>query len=147
MRRFEWIPGVDHAGLVLPARQTAGSAGYDLCAIEDAEIASDAIELVGTGLRIMLPDGEFLAVYARSSLAVKRRLMLANSVGVIDADYFGNPGNDGHIMIPLWNFGSHPVMVTRGERIAQGIILRAGVTDDDGPALLSRQGGFGSTGM
>lgn len=147
MRQFEWIPGVDHAGLVLPARQTAGSAGYDLCAIEDAEIASDSIELVGTGLRIMLPDGEFLAIYARSSLAVKRRLMLANSVGVIDADYFGNPGNDGHIMIPLWNFGSHPVMVMRGERIAQGIILRAGITDDDGPALLSRQGGFGSTGM
>ncbi|MHB1682493.1 MAG: dUTP diphosphatase [Bacilli bacterium] len=146
MRRFEWLPEIDHAGLDLPARQTAGAAGYDLCACEDMEIAPDSIALVGTGLRIMLPDGEFLAIYARSSLAVKRRLMLANSVGVIDADYFGNPGNGGHIMIPLWNFGLHPATVLRGERIAQGIIMNAGKADDDGATLCSRQGGFGSTG-
>lgn len=146
MRRFEWMPDAPHAGLVLPARQTAGSAGYDLCAIADVEIAPDCIELVGTGLRILLPEGEFLAIFARSSLAVKYRLMLANSVGVIDADYFGNPGNGGHIMIPLWNFGSSPATLRRGERIAQGIIMKAGTTDDEGSSFPSRQGGFGSTG-
>jgi len=77
--------------------------------------------------------GEFLALYVRSSLAVRRGLMLANGTGIVDQDYAGNPDNGGHILVALYNPGDAPVHVARGERVAQGIFQRFLVVDEEAP--------------
>ena len=74
----------------------------------------------------------------------KKGLVLANSVGIIDKDYYGNEDNDGHIMFAVWNFKAEDVKIEKGERIGQGIFQKYLVTDDDS-AEGERTGGFGST--
>ena len=145
MRRFEVLPGYAQRGVRPPVRQTAGSAGYDLAAAEDAAVPAGGVGLVPTGLRVLLPPGEFLAVYARSGLASRRGLVLANGVGIIDADYAGNPENGGHILLAVRNLGTADAWIARGERIAQAIFQAHGLADDDA-AGGNRRGGFGSTG-
>ncbi len=147
LRYFEWVPGLDHQELQLPIRQTVGSAGYDLFSSNDVVIAPNEIKLIPTGVRVKLPVGEFLAVYARSSLALKHHLLLANGVGVVDADYYDNPDNGGEIFVPLWNAGLEVVVLPRGERIAQGIFTQfLTIAADEITNASKRQGGFGSTG-
>ena len=87
---------------------------------------------------------DVLLLFPRSSLAIKKGLRLTNSVAVIDADYYGNENNDGHIMISLFNFSDHEVTIEDQERIAQGIFIKYLTTDDD-QASGERKGGFGST--
>lgn len=147
MRQFSWVQDFVHEGLTLPTRQTARSAGYDLAAGETVSIEAGEIRLVRTGICVQLPDDEFLAIYARSSLALRRRVILANGVGVVDADYYGNPDNGGEIMIALWNLGNSKVVIARGERIAQGVCTSYQTMSDDQAAAMNRQGGFGSTGV
>ncbi len=147
LRFFEWVQGVNDAGLELPQRQTQGAAGYDLFSMQEVRISPGEIVLVPTGVRVKLPIGEFLAIYARSSLAIKKKLMLANGVGVIDADYYDNPLNGGEIMIPLLNLGKEEVLLPRGERIAQGIFMSyLTSTAESSLSGKKRIGGFGSTG-
>jgi dUTP pyrophosphatase len=100
---------------------------------------------VGTGLVIEVPTGYFLGIFARSSTPLKRGLLVANGVGVIDPDYSG-PTDE--IKIQLLNIGENPVEVRRGDRLAQGILLPAPrVTWDEVTELRSAvRGGFGSTG-
>lgn len=146
MRRFEWVPGIDSEGLFLPRRQTAGAAGYDLAVCEAFEVPAGKIALAPTGVRVLLPAGEFVAIFARSSLAPKYGLMLANGVGVVDCDYYDNPVNGGHIYVSLWNTGEIDVLLPRGERVAQAIFLPCGFADGDEPGeAVRRMGGFGST--
>ncbi|MGH9204328.1 MAG: dUTP diphosphatase, partial [Vicinamibacterales bacterium] len=104
----------------LPAPATAGSAGFDLAAANDVEIPPHAIRLVGTGLVIGVPDGHLLGIFARSSTPLQRGLMVANGVGVIDSDYCG-PADE--IKIQVLNVTDQPVLVRRGDRLAQGILL------------------------
>ncbi len=131
--------------VALPARETQGSAGFDLAASADVTIAPQQIVLVPTGLIMRVPDGYFLGIFARSSTPVKRGLMVANGVGVIDPDYCG-PLDE--IKIAVMNFTHEPVTVLPGERIAQGIILEAPRIRwvECEPASESR-GGFGSSGQ
>lgn len=143
-RLFEFVPGIDITGLHLPLRHTAQAAGYDLAAAERVCIEPDQLVLVPTGVRIILGADEFLGVYARSSLAIKYRLMLGNGVGIIDADYYGNETNGGHIFVPLINMGLESVCISRGERVAQGIIQKYLLVSEDN-VLEQRVGGFGST--
>lgn len=145
MRRFAWIRAYQNADLPLPVRKTAHAAGYDLAAADRVVIQPGEVGLVPTGLKAYMEQGEFLALAVRSSLAVKRRLMLANGLGVIDADYVDNPENEGHIMVALYNGSSAMVVVEQGERVAQGIFLRYAVVEGDA-AEGARTGGFGSTG-
>lgn len=84
-------------------------------------------------------------MYPRSSLSFKRNLIKANSVGIIDSDYYNNPDNEGEIMLILYNLGNTDVTIERGERIAQGIFTKYLVIDDD-QTHVKRLGGFGSTG-
>jgi dUTP pyrophosphatase len=72
--------------------------------------------------------------------------MMSNSVGVIDSDYYGNPDNEGHIMVPLINITEQPVTIKKGERIAQGIFMPFLKTSDDEVKSTERTGGFGSSG-
>ena len=131
--------------LPLPKYETAGSAGFDLASSADLTIAPNQIALVPTGLVIKLPAGHFLGIFARSSTPLKRGLMVANGVGVVDSDY---SGPEDEIKIQVLNFTTAPVTVRRGDRLAQGIILPF-VRAEWGEGAMPKgptRGGFGSTG-
>ncbi len=129
----------------LPEPATRHSAGFDLASAVDLEIPPRSIRLVGTGLVIAVPEGHFLGIFARSSTPLKRGLMVANGVGVIDADYCG-PADE--IKIQLLNFTDAPVLVKKGDRLAQGIVLPCPRVewDEDHDIPQPSRGGFGSTG-
>ena len=130
----------------MPRYETAGAAGFDLAASEDVVIPPGGIALVPTGLVIAVPDGHFLGIFARSSTPLKRGLMVANGVGVIDEDYCG-PKDE--VKIQVLNFTQAPVTVACGDRIAQGLFIpvtRAQWQEADGPLRDGSRGGFGATG-
>ena len=85
----------------LPERQTKASAGYDFYVIEDVEIPAYGTVMLPTNVKAYMQEGEVLLLYVRSSIGIKRGLALSNGTGVIDADYFSNPSNDGNIGIPV----------------------------------------------
>jgi dUTP pyrophosphatase len=129
----------------LPSYQTAGAAGFDLAANADVAIAPDAIVLIPTGLVVEVPQGHFLGIFARSSTPLKKGLVVANGVGVLDSDYCG-PTDE--LKIQVMNVTKYPVTVRKGDRIAQGIVMpyaRVDIEDGAGATAASR-GGFGSTG-
>lgn len=132
--------------VALPDYQTPGAAGFDLAASADVEIPAGAIALVPTGLVIQVPAGHFLGIFARSSTPLKRGLMIANGVGVIDEDYCG-PADE--VKIQLLNFTHAPVHVARGDRLAQGLFIPVAraVWQETGDDLRTgSRGGFGATG-
>ena len=144
MRRFLVAKGFNEKEVIIPKRQTAGSAGYDFSVLKDTDILPHETKLISTGVKACMNEGEVLKLYARSSLAKKKGLFIANHVGIIDSDYFENDDNDGHIMINVYNFTDKTVKVLKGERIAQGIFQQYLTVDDD-TCCGSRNGGFGST--
>ena len=130
--------------VALPEYATDGSAGFDLASCVDMTVQPGAVALVPTGLVIEVPAGHFLGIFARSSTPLKRGLMVANGVGVVDSDYCG-PTDE--IKIAVLNFTQTPVQIARGDRLAQGVILsfaRAEWSESAAPTKTSR-GGFGST--
>ena len=147
-RGFEVAKGFEDKGINLPIRKTKYSAGYDIEAAEDCIIPpykpGQNPTLVKTGLKAYMQDDEMLLLYNRSSNPKKKGLILANSVGVIDKDYYGNPDNDGHIMFAFFNFKDVDVEIKKREAIGQGIFLKYLATDNDN-AEGERTGGFGST--
>ncbi len=146
MRRFEVVTKFKDLDVKIPVRQTSHSAGYDLASIEEVTLNPGDIKMIPTGLKVKLPGDEALFVFPRSSLGIKKQLMMSNSVGVIDADYYNNPNNEGHIMVPLYNFGKSAVTIEKGERVAQGIFMEYRKTADDDAKDIERVGGFGSSG-
>jgi len=145
MRKFEKVSYLIQENITLPQRQTLQSAGYDLSAYEEVTIQPGEIQLIPTGLKVQLGESEVLLVYPRSSLGIKKGLMMSNGVGVIDADYYNNTLNEGHIMVPLYNFKQSPVTISKFERIAQGVFQTFLKTEDDHPVSSERKGGFGSS--
>ena len=132
---------------VIPARGSAGAAGYDLCACTgrgSVTIAPGATEMIGTGLSVAVPEGYFGAVFARSGLSVREGLRPANCVGVCDSDYRGE------YIVPLHNDSDTPKTIRDGDRIAQLVIVPFLAVDFDetqAPDETERgAGGFGSTG-
>jgi dUTP pyrophosphatase len=134
-----------HPDIPLPAYQTPGSAAFDLAASETVIIASGEVRLVPTGLIIEVPPGMFLGVFARSSTPLKRGLLVANGVGVIDSDYCG-PRDE--VKVAVVNLTAAPVTVGAGDRIAQGIVLPAPRVEWEEVQNLrpDSRGGFGATG-
>ena len=134
-----------HTAVGLPEPATAHAAGFDLAAATDMEIPARSIRLVGTGLVIAVPEGHFLGIFARSSTPLKRGLMVANGVGVIDADYCGP---EDEIKIQVLNITDAAVKVARGDRLAQGIVLPCPTIEWDEVEAMAvpTRGGFGSTG-
>jgi dUTP pyrophosphatase len=147
-RGFEIAKGFEDKEINLPIRKTKLSAGYDFEAAEDTIVPAfkrgDAPTLIKTGIKAYMEEDEVLYLYNRSSNPKKKGLILANSVGVVDADYYGNPDNDGHIMFAFINTRSEDVLIKKGEAIGQGVFAKYLVTDDD-VASGDRTGGFGST--
>ena len=143
-RGFELISSFTNEDL-LPKRETAHAAGYDLKVAECTTIAPGEIALVPTGLKAYMQAGEVLYLYDRSSNPRKKGLVLINSVGVIDGDYYGNPANEGHIFAQMQNITDEPVTLEVGERIVQAVFAPFLLADGD-EATGQRTGGFGSTG-
>ena len=147
-RGFEVAKGYENAGINLPVRKTKYSAGYDIEAAEDVIIPSfkkgQKPTLIKTGLKAYMDDDDMLLLYNRSSNPGKKGMILANSVGVIDKDYYGNEDNDGHIMFAFYNIKEEDVEIKKGDIVGQGIFQKYLLVDKD-IAEGERKGGFGST--
>ncbi len=130
-------------GIILPKRATEYSAGYDFFAPFEIKINTLEKVLVPSGVRCQIEPGYFLSCYPRSGLGCKFKMSLANTVGIIDGDYF-NALNEGHIMFTLVNNGDKSINIEKGKGFIQGIFLTYGITFDDDVTEV-RSGGFGST--
>ena len=148
IRGFEIAKGFENNDINLPERKTKYSAGYDIEAAEDVVIPSFRKgmkpTLVKTGIKAYMGDNEYLMLANRSSNPKKKGLILANSVGIIDKDYYGNEDNDGHIMFAFYNIKDEDVEIKKGETVGQAVFQKYLVVDDDN-AEGTRLGGFGST--
>lgn len=115
--------------------------GETAAAVKEADAK---ITLVSTGMKCQLEKGTYLELSVRSSCPLKHWLILGNSVGIIDADYYNNPDNEGEIFFQIINLAPFPIQLKRGDAIGQGIIKPYMTTEDD-KATGERTGGFGST--
>lgn len=129
----------------LPERKTAHSAGYDFFLPLDIELHPGSALVVPTGIKCEMGEGLFLQMHIRSSVGIKHGVILSNATGIIDADYFNNPTNEGHIMFALRNLSPAKFFAEHGSAIAQGIFLPYYTADGDA-ADGERVGGIGSTG-
>ena len=174
MAKFEKVSKFNEIDLPLPVRKTAESAGYDFVVAEDIIIppyselvekmnayrplitpgleeaavaikaANAKVSLVSTGMKCKLDPGTYLELSVRSSCPLKHWLILGNAVGIIDADYYNNPDNEGEIFFQIINLAPFPIKLKRGDAIGQGIIKPYLTTEDD-VVTGTRIGGFGST--
>lgn len=175
LRGFQVIQAYQDQAIRLPQRQTPHSAGYDLEAAEtvilpsfwkrtirhylhvlkgsltgesDNEGDHGALwqaTLVPTGLKAYMQENEYLKIVNRSSGSYKHQTTLPNGIGIIDADYYDNPNNEGHIYVQLINYGLKDRTIHKGERIAQGIFTQYLLVDGDQARVTPRRGGFGSS--
>ena len=147
-RGFEVAKGFEDWNINLPERKTKYSAGYDVEAAEDTVIPSFKKgmkpTLVKTGVKAYMGEDEVLILANRSSNPGKKGLILANSIGVVDSDYYENPDNDGHIMFAFYNIKDVDVEIKKGDAIGQGIFQKYFGVDNDN-AEGERLGGFGAT--
>jgi dUTP pyrophosphatase len=132
------------AAATLPRYETAGAAGFDLRASEDMTVQPGEVTLVPTGLVVEVPPGTFLGIFARSSTPLKRGLMVANGVGIVDSDYCG-PADE--VKIEVYNFTPRAVHVKAGDRIAQGVLIPSVRAEWEEVQELRKdsRGGFGAT--
>ena len=148
LRGFEIAKGFEEKEINLPIRKTKASAGYDIEAAEDTVIPAFKPgmkpTLIKTGLKAYCPEDEYIMLVNRSSNPGKKGLILANSVGIVDSDYYGNESNDGHFMFAYFNMFDHDVEIKKGEAIGQAIFSKYYMADED-KADGERKGGFGST--
>lgn len=158
MRYFKPCKGYENCGIHLPERSTCSSAGYDFFTAEKVTIPSSLPSLmdlirgkfslkptiVYTHVKAKMRSNEFLAVYNRSSNPI-RGLILANGVGVVDSDYYGNKDNDGDIGFAFYNLSPCSLTLPAGYKIGQGIFQTFLKVDSD-MTTTKREGGFGSTG-
>lgn len=130
--------------LPLPEYKTPGAVAFDFYARKKITIAPQTVGYVPLNNIIEIPEGYGLIVAARSSTH-KKGLMLVNSIGVIDPLFCGE---DDEILATYFNFSGAPVIVERGERIAQGFFLKRECADWDEVETMEKEsrGGFGSTG-
>ena len=147
-RGFEIVKGWENREIHFPVRKTKYSAGYDIESAEDVVIPPFSLgsspTLVATGLKAYMQDDEVLYLYNRSSNPKKKGLILANSIGVIDKDYYGNVENDGHIFFAFYNYKKEDILIRKGEVIGQAVFSKYLLVDED-QANGIRKGGFGST--
>ncbi len=145
MRKFEIAKGYEDKNVILPKRGSKHSAGYDFYSLEDYTLHPKEVHLFQTGVKARMNEDEVLLLVVRSSIGIKKGLSLANQVGVIDSDYYGNEKNDGHILIALRNESEKDVTINKEERIAQGLFIHYLISDEDKTEEI-RTGGIGSTG-
>lgn len=147
MRYFEVVsdsfrknPGVE---IKLPTRGSKNSAGYDFYSPVDAIIQPNEMVMIWTDVKAHMYYDNALIIIPRSSMG-KHPIMISNTVGLIDPDYFGNESTDGNIGFRLFNLGTTPYELKAGDRIGQGVFIKYGTVKDD-TTTTERKGGFGST--
>lgn len=145
MVKFEKVKRMEE-DIKLPERSTLNSAGYDFFAIEDIIFNPKTITRVFTGVKCELMPNQVLILANRSSNPSKKGLILLNGIGVIDADYYGNPDNDGEIAFEFYNMLDEVVEIKKGEKLGQGLILKFDKVEDDYVTNV-RKSGWGSTGV
>ena len=151
IRGFEVAKGWEDLGVRLPEQATEHSAGYDFFAVEDEVVEPTSSQgmfsprLIPTGVKAYMRPDEMLMLANRSSNP-KKRLVLANGIGVIDSDYYENEDNDGHIMFAFWNPTDLPVIIKKGDKIGQGVFLNF-LRADGSDTKTKRKGGFGHSGI
>ena len=146
---FDWIETVKNFDspydrIKLPKRATSGSAGYDFYSPLSFDLKPGESIKIPTGIRARIEDGWVLMLFPRSSLGFKYRLLLNNTVGIIDADYY-NAKNEGHIFAAITNCGNKPLHINEGDAFMQGVFVQHGYVAGD-KADGKRVGGMGSTG-
>ena len=153
MRKFEKISEKEflkdvsngnYEDILLPKRSTKNSAGYDFYSLYDITIKPNEIVKIPTGIKVCMNENEFLGIFIRSSLGFKYNIRMCNQVGIIDADYYNNKDNEGHIFVCLQNHGDKDFVIKKGDRFVQGIFMPFLITDDDNTTS-RRIGGIGST--
>lgn len=152
MRKFEYVNRVLSNGyetlqpnFSLPVRSTKNSGGYDFFAMEDITLEPHKITYVPTGVKCKMLDDEILILANRSSNPKKKGIILASGINIIDADYYGNPDNDGEISLILQNITDEPVIIKKGDKTVQAVFIKYLKTDDDNSEK-ERVSGIGSTG-
>lgn len=127
----------------LPTRGSKNSAGYDFYSPVDAVIQPNEMIMIWTDIKARMYYDNALLIIPRSSMG-KHPIMISNTVGLIDSDYYGNESTDGNIGFRLFNLGTSPYEIKAGDRIGQGIFIKYGTVKDDATTK-TRTGGFGST--
>lgn len=140
--KYRKHPNID---IKKPKRGTKNSAGYDICTPVKIVIPAGGIsEAIQTDIKAYMLEDEVLEIYPRSSLGFKKGLMLINTVGIIDSDYYSNSDNDGNIGFKLKNLTDKEVVIEAGEKIMQGVFKKYLKIDNDNVNEI-RNGGIGST--
>lgn len=146
-RGFEIAKGWEDKGINLPKRSTKNSAGYDIEAAEDITIEpfKNGMKptLIATGLKAYCEPDEWFMLANRSG-GPKKGFLFPHSFGIIDSDYYGNETNDGHLYVQCINIKDEPLVIKKGDVIAQVVFMKYLITDDDKTEGI-RTGGFGST--
>ena len=146
MRHFEVVRDEfrkNEGEIKLPTRGSKNSAGYDFYSPVDAVIQPNEMVMIWTDVKAHMYYDNALIIIPRSSMG-KHPIMISNTVGLIDSDYYGNESTDGNIGFRLFNLGTTPYEVKAGDRIGQGIFIKYGTVKDDNTTT-ERKGGFGST--
>lgn len=154
MRKFEyiseeqWIKDIESPvfNINKPHRGTKHSAGYDFISPIEITVEAHKMAKIPTGMKAAMEDDEILMIYPRSSLGFKTGIRLANTVGVVDSDYYNNADNEGHIFIKFFNPTDNDYKISVGDKIAQGIFTKYLIVDDEEEINTERSGGLGSTG-
>lgn len=149
MRKFEVVredKRKTEGNVVLPTRADKGSAGYDIYTPVYFIVRPGETVIVPMDIKVAMEEDEVLLLYVRSSVGIKRHIVLTNGTGVIDSTYYNNPDNDGNICGAFTNIGNETQEFKAGDRIMQGVFVRYLTTDDDKPLNTTRTGGVGSTG-
>ena len=123
----------------LPTRDSKSTAGYDILLIEDIEIKPNEIIKIPTGIKSYYEEDEVLLIVVRSSTGFKYNIRLVNQIGVIDADYYNNKDNEGHIYVKIQNEGNATVKFKAGESLAQGIFMKYLTTNSDSKLSIERR--------
>jgi dUTP pyrophosphatase len=130
--------------LPLPAYQTKGSVGFDICARENTTIKPKEIALIPGNIIVETPAGYMLLIALRSSTPRKKGLIKPHGIGIVDNDYCGE--ND-EVKVQVYNITDKDVVVEKGERIAQGVFVKVEKFDwEETDSMGKSRGGFGSTG-
>ena len=147
-RGFEIAKGYEDRDIHMSVRKTMHSAGYDVEAAEDTVIPVFKLgskpTLIHTGLKAYCEPDEWFMLANRSSNPGKKHLVLANGIGIVDADYYNNPDNDGEFMFAFFNISDEDVLIKKGDVIGQVVFEKFLICDGDS-ASGNRTGGFGST--
>lgn len=139
------LEAIQYETLKLPERATKRAAGYDFFSPIAFCLKPNEIIKIPTGIKVCMDDSDFLMLVIRSSLGFKYNIRLCNQIGIVDADYFNNKQNEGHILLKLQNEGSVPWTVNKGDRLIQGIFVKYLKSNNDTNNDILRTGGIGST--